>query len=658
MNGQFWYRALYLKERVNLLRKKSRRGHTRPSKTRGTSDITRERIRTWRRVAGLESAALFHKRLKQDDISEVEFKQVISEKSGNSITHTINNPSSWMRVIKSLVADDFVDPDARDSEKSSSYSFTTPLKPFISYAIQELEIKILKVLKSVGSQTSSLQSQVRNELIKNLEKSLVKKATPSLVLELNIARLEGNLTGSTKHERFNSFCQRFMNHDEFLKFLQQYPVLARLLAETTIGWIKSVTELLTRLIKDWSILEAEFLGPTKFIELISIKMSLSDVHRGGHTVCELTFTSGRKLMYKPKPLQVDLHFQDFLRWLNNRGVVPNFRTVRVLDRGRYGWMEYIQHKGCETVEEVQRFYQQQGGYLAILYALGGVDIHRENLVAFGEYPVIVDIETLFHHTRQFPKEGGVFKRALALVNDSVMRVGLLPTAGWTAEREADNSGLGGKADLTRVHFWGDKGTDEMHLVSGFSMSGAAANRILLRGIEVEPQFYIESIIKGFETAYKIILNQRDELLSNNGPVSAFARDTMRHVFKNTKTYYSYLEKGYHPDNLQNGLDRERLMDHLWANMSRNPRFETIIKAEHDDLMSDNIPIFTSKPSSLDLYDSKNRCITNFWDVEGVSIVKSRIAALNQDDLTKQVYFIRVALTIPREYGKRHNQRTN
>ena len=34
--------------------------------------------------------------------------------------------------------------------------------------------------------------------------------------------------------------------------------------------------------------------------------------------------------------------------------------------------------------------------LAVLHALGATDVHRENLVAAGDRPVLVDAETVMH----------------------------------------------------------------------------------------------------------------------------------------------------------------------------------------------------------------------------------------------------------------------
>ncbi|WP_278562838.1 DUF4135 domain-containing protein [Fischerella thermalis] len=52
-----------------------------------------------------------------------------------------------------------------------------------------------------------------------------------------------------------------------------------------------------------------------------------DSHHGGKSVFILEFESGWQLVYKPRSLAVDGHFQELLLWLNQQGTHPPFKTV-------------------------------------------------------------------------------------------------------------------------------------------------------------------------------------------------------------------------------------------------------------------------------------------------------------------------------------------
>ena len=51
----------------------------------------------------------------------------------------------------------------------------------------------------------------------------------------------------------------------------------------------------------------------------------------------LTFRSNWQLVYKPKSLTIDVHFQELLAWLNARGSHPAFRLLKLINKTTYGW---------------------------------------------------------------------------------------------------------------------------------------------------------------------------------------------------------------------------------------------------------------------------------------------------------------------------------
>jgi lantibiotic modifying enzyme len=55
----------------------------------------------------------------------------------------------------------------------------------------------------------------------------------------------------------------------------------------------------------------------------------------------------------------------------------------------------VEHRACGTEEEAQRFFENSGKLLALAQCLGFNDGHQENVVACGEHPVLIDVETLF-----------------------------------------------------------------------------------------------------------------------------------------------------------------------------------------------------------------------------------------------------------------------
>ena len=118
-----------------------------------------------------------------------------------------------------------------------------------------------------------------------------------------------------------------------------------------------------------------------------------DSHCGGRTVIRCVTDGGTKLIYKPHSLKKDEIYQNLFGELCRRTGLTAF-FCRVLDRGSYGWSQYLRHAPCADREGAGRYYERMGIHLFLCMLLNGSDMHRENILAVGEYPVILDMETL------------------------------------------------------------------------------------------------------------------------------------------------------------------------------------------------------------------------------------------------------------------------
>ena len=273
--------------------------------------------------------------------------------------------------------------------------FLSLIEPLIGQGHVRLHEGV-EVLSGMYTQVPFDPITVEALLLADLSGHLLGILNRTLVLELHVARLQGLLTGETSSERFRSFVERLRHREVALALFEEYPVLARLLATAIDRFVDFGLEFLQHLCADWQAVRALFSPDKDPGVLTQVRGGAGDTHRGGRAVLIAGFSSGFRVVYKPRSLAVDVHFQEILAWLNARGDHPPFRTLNVLERGSHGWVEFVPANGCTTPEEVQRFYQRQGGYLAILYALEATDFHFENLIASGEHPVLIDLESLFH----------------------------------------------------------------------------------------------------------------------------------------------------------------------------------------------------------------------------------------------------------------------
>jgi type 2 lantibiotic biosynthesis protein LanM len=487
-------------------------------------------------------------------------------------------------------------------------------------------------------------------LFANLPQQLLSMIGRTMVLELHVARLDGLLPGITASERFQNFLDRLRQPGMAVALLQEYPVLARQLALRINQWAEFSLEFLARLAADWRAIPTSLGSEGDPGMLVEVTGGAGDRHRGGRSVVIAKFSSGLRLVYKPRSLNVDVHFQELLEWLNSRAGWAPFRTLRVLDRGEYGWVEYIAARGCSSTEQLTRFYERQGAYLAVLYALEATDFHFENLIAAGEHPVLPDLEALFH-----PRIGAVdLRRAEALAGNaiahSVTRVGLLPQLGWGTGESAgvDLSGLGsveGQLTPRPVPQWEGEGTDEMRQVRRRVEMPAGHNRPALDGAQVDVLEYAEAIVSGFNRMYRCLLSHRNELLAGDGPVARFATDEVRVILRATSTYASLLHESFHPDVLRDALDRDRLFDRLWTAVAQSPHLANVVAAERTALENGDVPIFTTRPASRHLRANSADIIPDFLAEPGMELARRRIQQMSEQDLARQNWFIRASLAM-------------
>jgi len=490
-------------------------------------------------------------------------------------------------------------------------------------------------------------NDIERLIVPRLFSSLKQLLSSVMVLELNVQRIRGSLRGTEPADRFRSFCDSLRRGDVRQSIADEYPILFRLLCVRMENWADYHVELLVRLSRDWTLIQQRLALGAEPGALTAISAGQGDEHRRGRSVAVLEFASGFKLVYKPRSWIVDVHFSEFLEWVNRAGFEPNFRTVKIIDRGSYGWSEFITHEACSTRDQVQRYYGRLGGYLAIFYALKATDMHHENLIAAGEYPAPVDLETLFHADPAEEEDP-----ALGLLQHSVMRVLLLPRRTFSSHacEGLDLSAMGVNNDqffpAEMAFSFCDSATDEMRLVPDKSVViNSGGSRPTLLGREVDPEDFLEDFVVGFERVYRLMMAGRDALLSPGGLLDRFKHDEVRFIARNTSGYRLMLWNAVHPDLCRSPADRDQLFDQLWDRAESAPFLKRIISDEQQDLRGGDIPYFSSRPDSRDLWSSRGERLPEVFDLSVYEVVRERFRQLTEQDLRLQTRLIRASIIV-------------
>jgi len=183
----------------------------------------------------------------------------------------------------------------------------------------------------------------------------------------------------------------------------------------------------------------------------------------------------------------------------------------------------------------------------------------------------------------------------------------------------------------------------MRLEREFVQLPDSQNRPTLGGRPVDPAAFADRIASGFAATYRLLLQNRDALLAPSGPIRRFATDPIRVVLRPTRQYALILSESNHPDVMRDALDRDRLFDRLWVAVPGRSELEQVIAWEHADLINGDVPLFTSKPSSLDLFTAHGKTVPDFFRCSGLSSAIERIEAMSEDDLHRQRWVVDASL---------------
>ena len=598
----------------------------------------------WKSQNPFPAGDSFEKRPRLDGLTEEDLLAILGLPP-EAYSELITSPPDWVRDLERLYLNPPLDDDPvflRYAEDGTN-GFLWIAYPLYREGLRRFREGVGRLrAEGVPFDPATAERLVLPHLFKTLKRTL----GSAMVLELNVAREQGKLKGETPERRFRGFCDRLRQMDVQLSIAREYPVLLRLLYIAIVNWVDSSLELLERLSKDWGLVQASFSPGADPGSLTSIAAGAGDSHRRGRTVAILEFSSGFKLVYKPHSQSVDVHFGEFLEWINRAGFETPFRILKILDRGGYGWSEFVAHQPCSNGGEVERFYQRLGGYLAVFYVTKAGDMHFENLLAAGEFPIPVDLETLFHDDAVVVKDDPAI-RAFQL---SVMRVQLLPQRiyGSDTQEGVDISGFGAKSGqhfpAGRTSSWDSTGTDIMRLVGSKAvLLEVVGNRPQLDGQDVPGGEYVEAFVAGFRWVYRLIEERRNELQATGGILNRFGEDEVRFVARPTACYAVLLGKCWHPDRLRDAIDQDQLLDSLWLAASQQPQVARLIPAELRDLEGGNVPLFTSRPNSRDLWTSEGERIPDFFGQPAMALVREGLNGLGEEDLARQVTFIRSSI---------------
>ncbi|WP_416150015.1 type 2 lanthipeptide synthetase LanM family protein [Salipaludibacillus sp. HK11] len=521
---------------------------------------------------------------------------------------------------------------------------------FHTFALKTSSYFIKKLTSSKAYQSNKHnikdESNFLNDVSSQFQKQILKMSYRTLVLDLNVNRENKTLQGDTKEEKFQHYNQILLNDPAYLnRFFNYYPGLLRVIANETRKFKKNINELLTRYDQDKEDILHSIADNFEMEKIETIEMGLGDAHSDGRKVAKVILEK-TVLIYKPRNLNIDILYHEIVDLINRKISNSEYRIIspKVISRKEYGWVEFIYFKECKNNDDIKNFYRRIGGQIALLYALNAVDFHSENIIANGSYPVLVDLESLFHipYENLKIKTESAYVKAEQKLNSSVRTLGLLPF--FFGDKNVDISGIGRKGEVQsfiKLPQIKNPNTDFMKIEREYVDMESSSNHPKCNGKYVYAQDYVSEIKDGFTQIFEAITNYSNEIIKiiNDRADSVI----VRFIPKPTVKYSSFLELSLHPRFLHNAIDREIYLAKIWDEIKANERYKPLAKHEYKDLINDDIPYFKLSICSNDLTTSRNKEIINYFKDSPLELVRNKINGLSREELDFQLEVIDLSM---------------
>ncbi len=497
-------------------------------------------------------------------------------------------------------------------------------KPFFQYIVEYVKVRLnLKI-------SDCLDETIKIHMALQITEFIFWQWMRCLIEEMHSLKQEQLLMGRDEVEEYEYFCNKYLRDSLYVeKFLKKYPVLVRLIVLKIDSVTEYIDEVLTHLKNDREDISVQLCNGKKFHYVTDMRLNLSDEHFMGKTVVKIRLNNGCVIYHKPHGLSPAAYYNKLQQWMFEKCGLDSF-LYRICDREDYGWEREVSVLSCSGQREVEAYYIRIGIQICLAYILGITDLHFENIIPHGEYPVIVDMEFISDRRLSEAVHPDSVKE---LLKDTVANTGLLPTS--IGDRSGLNvGGLGEVREQTAPYKMPaiiNAGTSDMAIAYREPKVHANHSLPTLNGEKIDYRDYISCIMDGFSKAYKVILYDKETFIKK------FAdgfEEKSRFLIRSTQEYFMYQNTMNFPALMRDGVVGKLMLVHMDKGLHCNELYrKEILNYEMEAVYYHMIPVFYAY--GKDLYMGNGSCLSNyFWD-DGKTQILGRIEKLSEKDYCLQ-----------------------
>lgn len=385
--------------------------------------------------------------------------------------------------------------------------------------------------------------------------------------------------------------------------LERWPLLRDELERCVERFSRWLQELLDRVERHRGDISGVLFDGEDFGRITSLITDQADLHFHGRSAA-VVHTDKGPFLYKPHDCGVDAFYCRLVdRWFSDITHAP-----RVVTGEGYGFCEFIAGKPASSQEDLAAYFTNFGGLCALFQALGSTDLHYENFIAQGRYPVLVDLETLFtptprvfHNPDVFPEPPPQREDFAADLSRSLCPSCVLP-----------------------------------YMVDDIQMSPLLASALpTLWGFE-------ENFFAGFSQIYDRCIELRDQLAAFLQEAEAFP---VRKLIRQSTYYARLLRRYYSPAAWDSPEIRKNLLARPSVFFQRRGRehLQSIADWEVVCLREGDIPYFSCRMDGVDLLGYGQVVAEDFFRQSPLDSARERLARMGPREKQFELTLIRQSL---------------
>lgn len=555
----------------------------------------------WKEESFLTHEQHWNKKLLTEKITEQDLITKIKQSDNKSINK-----------LKALQVKYFYSKKIENNKSVSRNYLTAPFLEEFDNQISLLNVKNIDIDYS--------RNQLHEMLMNNVIRTFIK----------DVHIFKKFATSKSSKQQYHEYIQKKLyTADDLSKFYNKYTTLLRINDDTTDNYISFISYIINNIQNNFVTIQ-DYFQLEKCLTKIDI--NYGDTHESGKSVAILTF-GDTELLFKPKNLNITKAFYTLLSYLNNH-LDKKLYKLKALFFEDFCIEEKIPYETCRSKNDIKDFYIRFGNLLGIIYMLNGNDIHYENIVAYKEHPVIIDLETLFNIQLDGVFEKNATNKVKFNLAYSILGTGMLPKNSFPNKygNGFDLSALGNKNQKLPSQ----KLIIAKDLTSDLFLKEAAPDKNITKNVpklndeKVNPYDYYKFILSGFKEALHVFLNLKNEMIRQGGILDIFQNLQVRTVLRNTDFYANILFDALSPDKASDTILREMVIDRLY--LSYLPK--NIIIEEKKALLNNDVPVFYTNTSSKSIFTEKST-YKNMYKTTPIDLVRQKINCLDENIISKQ-----------------------